>query len=102
MRFGSFRRWPVSTQATRWSGSIMPSAIRCFRPAIVAAEAGSQPRPCLPIIALASLISSSGTAITRPLQISIVRRHFFRLTGREISIADAIVWGEKFFAVSSA
>ena len=92
----------MRTQATLSLFAMTPSATRCLSPAIVAAEAGSQPRPCLPIIALASFISSSGTAITNPLQMLIVRRHFLRFTGREISMAEAIVCGEKFFAVSSA
>jgi len=72
---------------------MMPSALRFLKPAIVAAEAGSQPSPCLPMIAFASRISSSVTARQTALQISIDRRHFFRLTGRDISIAEAQVFG---------
>ncbi len=78
----------MSTQAIFSSGFMIPSAVRFFRPAMVAAEAGSHPRPNLPMTAFASRISSSVTARTIPLQTSIARRHFLRFTGREISIGD--------------
>ena len=41
--------------------------------------------------AFASMISWSETMLTTPLQNSRARRHFFRLTGRLISIAEATV-----------
>ena len=76
---------------TRSDGAITPSSRKRLAPATLAALAGSQPSPPAPTRALASMISWSETILTTPLQNSSARRHFFRFTGRLISIADATV-----------
>ena len=68
-----------------------PSSRSRLAPATLAALAGSQPRPPAPTRALASMISWSVTWRTTPSQKSSARRHFFRFTGRLISMAEAIV-----------
>ena len=91
MAVGSLSWWPVRTQTTRSEGAITPSSRSRLAPATLAALAGSQPSPPAPTRALASMISWSLTICTTPSQKSSARRHFFRFTGRLISMAEAIV-----------
>ena len=78
-------------QTTRSEGAITPSSRSRLAPATLAALAGSQPSPPAPTLAFASMISWSETMVTTPLLNSRALRHFFKLTGRLISIADATV-----------
>ena len=78
---------------TRSSLEIRPSSASSLAPATEAADAGSQPSPCMPTWALAFMISPSGIARTTPSQISRARRHLSMLTGLDISMALAMVCG---------
>ena len=66
MYSGSFKTFPVSTATTSESRRITPAEVSLRIPASVAADAGSQPIPHLPITALASAISCSVTFSTTP------------------------------------
>src|SRR6516165_5081943 len=76
---------------TRSSGLTRPSCRSRLRPATLAAEAGSQPKPPAPTLAFASSISWSVTWRTTPLHQSSARSALVKLTGRLISIALANV-----------
>ena len=76
------------------------SSVESFRPrpnlripATVVAEAGSQPMPSRPIMALASAISCSVTVMMLPCDRSTARSAFFQETGAPIFMAVARVRG---------
>ena len=75
-----------------------PSRRSSRAPATLAAEAGSQPRPPAPTLALASSMSWSLASRTTPPQRSNARSALARLTGRLISMALAMVLARMFSA----
>src|SRR5256885_14551287 len=85
---GSFKPWPVTMQTTR------PSCSACARPAMPAADAGSEKTPSrVRRFLQASRISSSVTVMSEPPERSIASCTHFSGTGAMMRIADATVSG---------